>query len=143
VAEQQSKAGRGDARRQKRADLEVWRDQAAAIGWRHGTVLEGAPAPALTDTERCETACAFAAERLAEEFRTAAVLDRDKLDLWAARGLIAVGIAGPQDVLDAAPVESGTSPPRQPSGGRRSRFDLRPGVQRRAVRGPHGPRPTE
>ena len=83
VAEQQSKAGRGDARREKRADREVWRDHAAAIGWRHGTVLEGAPAPALTDAERCETAYAFAAERLAEEFRTAAVLDRDKLDLWA------------------------------------------------------------
>ena len=82
-----------------RTDQEVWRDQAAAMGWHHKTVMEGAAAPVLTDTERFERAYEFAAKHLAIEFHTGAVLTQDKLRTFAARGLIGVGIAGgPGDI---------------------------------------------
>jgi len=82
-----------------RTDQEVWRDQAAAMGWHHKTVMENAVAEALTDDLRFERAYAFAAKHLATEFHTGAVLTEDKLRTFAARGLIGVGIAGgPADV---------------------------------------------
>ena len=53
----------------------------------------------LTDEERFDRAYKFAARYLAEEFHTAAVLDHEKLGLYAARGLIGTGIAGgPDDI---------------------------------------------
>lgn len=82
------------AKNDSKTDQEVWRDQAAAIGWRHDTVLENAVIPELSDTERFNHAYEFAARHLAREFHTAAVLDHDKLRTFAARGLIGVGIAG-------------------------------------------------
>ncbi len=77
-----------------RTDQEVWRDQAAAMGWQHKTVMEGVAAPALSDAERFERAYAFAAKHLATEFHTTAVLTQDKVRTIAARSLIGVGIAG-------------------------------------------------
>ena len=82
-----------------RTDQEVWRDQAAAMGWHHKTVMENAVAETLTDDQRFERAYEFAAKHLATEFHTGAVLTQDKLRTFAARGLIGVGIAGgPGDV---------------------------------------------
>jgi hypothetical protein len=81
-------------------DHEIWREQAAAIGWNHRTVLgetqhEARPAP-----ERFEAAYRFAARHLAQEFHTAAVVDHDKLRMYAARGLIGTGIAGGVSDID-------------------------------------------
>ena len=82
-----------------RTDQEVWRDQAAAMGWHHKTVMEGAAAQVLTDAERFERAYEFAAKHLAAEFHKGAVLTQDKLRTFAARSLIGVGIAGgPGDI---------------------------------------------
>jgi hypothetical protein len=75
-------------------DREVWRAQAEAIGWEHKTVFENVKLAALSDEERHDRAYQFAARHLAAEFHTSAVIDHDKLRLYAARGLIGVGIAG-------------------------------------------------
>ena len=79
-------------------DKERWREQADAIGWAHSTVLEGIKHRQLTDTQRFDLAYAFAARHLETEFHTAAVLDADKLRLYAVRGLIGTGIKGPEDI---------------------------------------------
>ena len=79
-------------------DREIWWQQASDLGWHHTTVLEGAVAPALIDTERHDRAYAFAARHLAKEFQTAGVIDHDKLGMYAARGLIQTGIIGIQDI---------------------------------------------
>lgn len=84
----------------KLGDREIWKAQAEAIGWKHTTVIEGVEHPALSDTERFDRSYAFAARHLAKEFRTTALIDHDKLRLYAARGLIAVGIAGGPDDID-------------------------------------------
>ncbi len=81
-----------------KTDRELWREQAEALEWAHATVLEGAQHEHLTDGERFELAYAFAARHLGREFETAAVLDHDKLRLYAARGLIGTGITGPDDI---------------------------------------------
>jgi len=81
-------------------DREIWREQAEALGWKHRTVMEGAEHATLTDTERFDQAYAFAARHLAKEFRTAAVIDHDKLRMYAARGLIGAGIAGGHEDID-------------------------------------------
>ena len=81
-------------------DRDVWRAEAADIGWSHKTILEKVAHPTLTDAERFEAAYAFAAKHLAKEFHTAAVVDHDKLRMYAARGLIGAGIAGGVDDID-------------------------------------------
>ncbi|UZO94698.1 MobF family relaxase [Roseomonas mucosa] len=81
-------------------DREIWREQAEAIGWRHRTVMGEAEHPKLTDEERFDQAYRFAARHLAKEFRTAAVIDHDKLRMYAARGLIGTGITGGPDDID-------------------------------------------
>src|SRR5208337_5098481 len=69
------------------------------LGWNHDTVLAGVKYEKLSDDERYEIAYDFAARCLAEEFRTAAVIDHDKLGMYAARGVIGAGIAGgPDDI---------------------------------------------
>ena len=83
-----------------RTDREIWRDQARAMEWHHRTVMENAVAPALTNAERFDRAYDYAARHLAGEFETAAVLDWDKLRLYAARGLIGTGIAGGASDID-------------------------------------------
>lgn len=84
----------------KLGDREIWKAQAEAIGWSHTTVMEGAAHTLLTDAERFDRAYDFAARQLAKEFHTAAVIDHDKLRLYAARGLIGTGIAGGPDDID-------------------------------------------
>ncbi len=73
-------------------DREVWRDQAAEIGWTHMSVLDDVAAPRLSDAEWDEQAYQFVARHLAKEFRTAAVVDHDVLRTFAARSLIGVGV---------------------------------------------------
>src|SRR5208337_1773890 len=83
----------------KSDERRLWREQAAAMGWSHDTVLAGVKHEKLSDDDRHEIACDFAARYLAEEFRTAAVIDHEKLGMYAARGLIGAGIAGgPDDI---------------------------------------------
>ncbi|WP_254066587.1 MobF family relaxase [Acidisoma sp. S159] len=75
-------------------DHEIWREQAATIGWRHQTILNEIQHKARPAAERFDAAYRFAARHLAQEFHTAAVIDHDKLRIYAARGLIGTGIAG-------------------------------------------------
>ena len=80
-------------------ERQLWRDEAASIGWRHETAIDGTIPEKLSDEARFDRAYAFAARHLADEFHTAAVVDHDKLRVHAARGLIALGIAGgPNDI---------------------------------------------
>lgn len=81
-------------------DREIWREQADALGWSHRTIMEGAQPPTLTDAVRFDRAYAFAARHLAKEFKTAAVVDHDRLRMYAARGLIGAGIAGGHEDID-------------------------------------------
>ncbi|MHB0664170.1 MobF family relaxase [Roseomonas mucosa] len=83
-----------------KGDREIWLAQAEAIGWQHTTVMEEVAHPRLSDAERFDAAYRFAARHLAAEFRTAAVIDHDKLRLHAARGLIGTGIAGGTGDID-------------------------------------------
>ena len=83
-----------------KTDREIWTAQAKAIGWEHASVLAKAQTLALTDEQRIDKAYRFAARHLATEFKTAAVLDHEKLRLYAARGLIGTGIAGGIDDID-------------------------------------------
>ena len=78
-----------------------WREQAKALGWQHETAFDGKVYEVLTDQQRLDRAYKFAARHLAEEFRTAAVITHEKLGLYAARGLIGVGIAGGPDDIRA------------------------------------------
>jgi hypothetical protein len=81
-------------------DHEIWREQAEAIGWNHRTVLGETTHGTLPDAERFDAAYRFATRHLAKEFHTAAVLDHDKLRMYAARGLIGTGIAGGVNDID-------------------------------------------
>ena len=81
----------------KADERHLWREQAAELGWEHQTVMEGFQRPKLTDDERFDRAYTFAAQRLAQEFHTAAVISHEKLGLYAARGLIGTGINGGTD----------------------------------------------
>ncbi|GBQ25715.1 conjugal exonuclease V subunit alpha [Acetobacter estunensis NRIC 0472] len=82
-------------------EREVWKRQADELGWQTrsllGSPIEDASAPAL----RHEQAYEFAARHLAKEFETSAVLDHDKLRMYAARGLIGAGIPGGVKDIDA------------------------------------------
>ena len=77
----------------------IWREQIAEIGYQHQSVLEETHHERLTDDERFERAYQFAARHLSKEFHTAAIIDHEKLGMYAARGLIGTGIAGgPDDI---------------------------------------------
>ncbi|HTW51861.1 MAG TPA: AAA family ATPase, partial [Stellaceae bacterium] len=83
----------------KTDERHLWRKQAADLGWEHRTVMEGVVHERPSDAERFERAYEFAVRYLADEFRTAAVVDHEKLGLYAARGLIGAGIRrGPDDI---------------------------------------------
>ena len=83
----------------KADERRLWREQADALGWKHESVISETTHVKLSDEERFEQAYRFAARHLVEEFRTAAVIDHEKLGLHAARGLIGAGIAGgPADI---------------------------------------------
>ena len=86
------------AKHQGKSDPTIWREEAAAIGWEHTTVLEGVRHRALTDGERFDLAHEFAARHLAIAFETAAVLSREKVRELAARGLIGTGGKEPDDI---------------------------------------------
>ena len=85
----------------KSDERNLWREQAKALGWHHETAFDGKTYEPLTDEQRLDRAYKFAARHLAEEFRTAAVITHEKLALYAARGLIRVGIAGGPDDISA------------------------------------------
>ncbi|MDE1905045.1 MAG: relaxase domain-containing protein [Rhodospirillales bacterium] len=77
----------------------IWREQAEKIGWHHASVLDKVQHGDLSEEERFQRAYDFAAKELAEEFHTAAVIDYDKLGMYAARGLIGLGAhGGPSDI---------------------------------------------
>jgi hypothetical protein len=83
----------------KTDEKRLWTEQAAGLDWQHSSVLKEVLHERITDEQRFDRAYQFAARHLAKEFHTAAVIDHDKLGLYAARGLIGVGIAGgPNDV---------------------------------------------
>jgi hypothetical protein len=83
----------------KTDERNIWREQAAALGWQHRTAMEGVVPERLSNGERFDRAYEFAARHLAEEFHTAAVIEHEKLGMYAARGLIGTGIAGgPEDI---------------------------------------------
>jgi hypothetical protein len=83
----------------KADEKRIWREQAEALGWQHRTVMEGSIHERRSDAERFDRAYQFAARHLAEEFHSAAVVDHEKLGMYAARGLIGTGIAGgPDDI---------------------------------------------
>ncbi|MBS1023200.1 relaxase domain-containing protein [Gluconobacter cerinus] len=81
-------------------DVQAWRERAAAIGWEHHSVMGTAEATEVSVAGRHEQAYAFAAKHLGKEFETAAVLDHDKLRMYAARGLIGAGIPGGVEDID-------------------------------------------
>jgi TrwC relaxase/AAA domain len=78
----------------KNDERRLWREQAREMAWEHRTVMEGIEHERLGDRERFDRAYRFAARHLAQEFHTAAVISHEKLGMYAARGLIGVGIAG-------------------------------------------------
>ena len=97
IVEEASAEGR--LGKMKADERRLWREQADALGWKHESVVGETTHAKLSDEERFEQAYRFAARHLAEEFRTAAVIDHEKLGLHAARGLIGAGIAGgPADI---------------------------------------------
>ncbi|WP_215751201.1 MobF family relaxase [Gluconobacter sp. P5H9_d] len=81
-----------------RNERDIWREEADEIGWHHDTVLTDEKTVLLSQKERFEKAYGIAAKMLADEFRTAAVVDRDAFRTHAAHGLIASGIEGMEDV---------------------------------------------
>lgn len=79
-------------------EREIWMEMAKELGWSHETVLSNHKYASKTDEERYEAAVVVAAGMVAEEFKTAAVIDEDTLRVHAAHGLIATGIRGEQDI---------------------------------------------
>ncbi|MCW8308913.1 relaxase domain-containing protein [Acidiphilium sp. PA] len=80
-------------------DRASWRAQAEAIGWTPESMMDpDRPVSSVPAIERYERAYAYAARHLEIEFRTAAVLDFEKLRIHAARGFIGTGIRGPHDI---------------------------------------------
>ena len=82
----------------KADEKRLWREQAEALGWKQTTAMEDAVYPTLSKAERHERAYEFAARHLEAEFHTAAVIDHEKLGMYAARGLIGTGLDGPDDI---------------------------------------------
>jgi hypothetical protein len=98
ILHEASKAGR--LGKTKEDAHEFWREQAASIGWTHESVMNATEHSATADEERFERAYEHAAQHLAKEFVTAAVIDEQKLRVHAARGLIGTGISGGREDVD-------------------------------------------
>ena len=81
-----------------KSDRELWRTEAEEIGWAHTTVLDEVSHRPLTDSERYELVYAFAARHLGQEFRTAAVIDIERMRTHVANGFIGAGIKDPDDI---------------------------------------------
>ena len=81
------------------SDFASWRRQADALGYRHNSVLDPArTVEQITEAERLERAYAAGSRMLAREFGHRAVVKETDARVAAARGLIAAGIAGAEDV---------------------------------------------
>ena len=78
-------------------ERELWREQAQALGWQHRVLMNETIYEPVPQEERLDRAYEFTAKALAKEFHTAAVLSHEKIGMYAARGLIGVGIAGGQE----------------------------------------------
>lgn len=75
-------------------EREVWKRQADELGWQTRSLLGSPNEDAADPGQRHQQAYEFAARHLATELETAAVLDHDRLRMYAARGLIGTGISG-------------------------------------------------
>ncbi|HWZ56340.1 MAG TPA: AAA family ATPase [Verrucomicrobiae bacterium] len=92
------KGGAKASRRSKSDDLaniEAWRQQAEAMGWKHETVITGQPQP--TD-DRVRGAYETALPLMAERLQKHATLFSGEARIQAARGLIAAGIETTADI---------------------------------------------
>lgn len=84
-------------------EREIWREEAAEMNWTHQSVLTEAPTRAIrSDAERLEQAYAIAARMIAEEYKTAAVIDLDVFRTHAAHGLIEAGMKETADIARVA-----------------------------------------
>lgn len=122
------------------ADVDTWRAQAKAAGYRHRSVVGTAPdRPAMPEAERIRTAYEAALPGLEHELEHRAVLSGGTLRTAAARGLIASGIKDASDIdrVTAAMREHGvrhdgqmaglvwaTEPAEPPIGGREPRVKV-------------------
>jgi len=95
----------GDPRGAKQDDLgdwASWRRQAAALGWRHRGVLDPAkvqaPQPLPDRAARLEHAYQVALGLFDKSLQRRAVADGADARVAAARGLVAAGVAGPEDI---------------------------------------------
>lgn len=100
LVEEASNAGRLGKDAARGDERQVWREQAARLGWEHRGVLGEVGHAARPEAERLDEAYRFAASALAAEFHTAAVVSLDKLSMHAARGLIRAGVAGGAEEIE-------------------------------------------
>ena len=92
----------GDPRQVKQDDLgdfAAWHQQAAELGWRHGSVLRQAPiGPAPSREARLEHAYTVALGVFDPVLQRRAVTEGAEARVAAARGLIAAGVESPADI---------------------------------------------
>jgi conjugative relaxase-like TrwC/TraI family protein len=95
-----NKAGTHNTRQDKETntpDMDAWREQAARIGWQHRSVVTGT-APARDRAERMDHADREGLPHLADMLSKRAVIGQGEARLAAARGFIAAGIEGTDDI---------------------------------------------
>ncbi len=95
-----NKAGTHNTRQDKETntpDMDAWREQAARIGWEHRSVVTGT-APTRDRTERMDHADREGLPHLADMLSKRAVIGQGEARLAAARGFIAAGIEGTDDI---------------------------------------------
>lgn len=81
------------------ADVETWRAQAEAAGYRHRSVIGTEPTrPSLSEAERIRIAYTAALPGLERELEHRAVITGGTLRTAAARGLIAAGVESARDI---------------------------------------------
>ena len=94
-----------DARTDDLSDFGAWRKQADAIGWRHEGALGSRPSrPHMNREDRLEQAYAAALPFVERGFGRSAVVEMAEIRVAAARGLIAAGVDGPEDITDVVSV---------------------------------------
>jgi TrwC relaxase/AAA domain len=93
----------GDPRQAKQDDLSdwaAWRREAAALGWRHESVLRPEPIPLPAREARLEQAYETALGLLDRDLQHRAVTDASVARAAAARGLIASGVESAAEIDD-------------------------------------------
>src|SRR5271166_1929651 len=93
----------GNPRAAKQDDLSdwtTWRREAAALGWRHESVLGAAPIPLPPREARLEQAYQAALGLLERDLQRRAVVDASVARVAAARGLIASGVERAAEIED-------------------------------------------